>query len=962
VASAAATLLAGVDALFRSRRAGFMQTITDTVGREMPGAPESRVRELAQQELTYELEFQRKVKQRLERDLPEALRTPGEAQRALAVGKILDREKRYVAQREQAAAGRVVGALEMDLLRQSSPQGAYWQLSPLIREHCPRCLAMAGKFWPWEVLDMPGVHLPIHPNCGCRLLGLEEAVSQGLMAADQIPDTEDAIRRAKHLLQEAERLERTLGPEELARAIDELESDRIQEVSARQLLRWTKGYEKGGEFRPRGGGNPGQQVIKGAQHDLDSLRALVQHETPLEARGARRGEMRTIKGAQHFIPHADHWSEHIGGVRYQSPAGGTHLYRNGILMGPEHPDLQDGVHVPTPRKPGVPVDDPRHRYDEDTAPRVPVLGIPDYTGQRLTIGMRAGGSTGAVWATDPQGDKWLVKTYGGDQDRIATELLSNALYREMGADVAEAGTWGAPGLPAFEKIPDAIDEPKLPKAKRISTGMIVREPDGKLWVYEPKGHFGGYEHSFPKGGLEDGLSPQQNAHKELWEETGLHAKVVAHVGDYKGDTGTTRYYLAVRTGGEPHAPDPTPFQPGGSETAAVKLVTPDQARELLNRDRDRSVLKDALDKGDSLTEEQLTPPADEFPPAGEVPALTYQALPGQSRFITEPSAELGAHYMTDALLANWDFIGMGDDNVLWSGTRPVRLDQGGTLQFRAQGAHKPFGPVPSEVWSLQSPKGGQGFGKVQVSESQMRDQARQIEQRLTPDRIDTLVDQAPFQDTRMREEVRQALKDRIAWMGRFADGDEALPQPLEGTSARAAMASWQSELEPRPEQHAALTNYLSDAELRAEVQTGLRAGTKKSEVSEPVRRTVKELDSLLRHQRTDDDVTVYLPWPGEHDTTSLIGQTMTDRGYMTATTSRGEARSAPTMIQVTVPSGARALYTPQVEGVDEAVGGQGVRAELPLGEVMLPRGTRLRIVGADTRAGRNVVQAVLIPS
>jgi hypothetical protein len=149
---------------------------------------------------------------------------------------------------------------------------------------------------------------------------------------------------------------------------------------------------------------------------------------------------------------------------------------------------------------------------------------------------------------------------------------------------------------------------------------------------------------------------------------------------------------------------------------------------------------------------------------------------------------------------------------------------------------------------------------VQVSDGrQMRSQASAIADRLTPARIDKLVDMAPFADTQMREEVRQSLKDRVGWMRRFGEGDENLPEPLEGASARTAMDKWQSKLDPSPEEHNAVEDFVGDAKLRGAVQTHLRDGRPKHEASPEMQQTVKHLDKLLRGARTDDDLTVYRP-------------------------------------------------------------------------------------------------------
>lgn len=150
-------------------------------------------------------------------------------------------------------------------------------------------------------------------------------------------------------------------------------------------------------------------------------------------------------------------------------------------------------------------------------------------------------------------------------------------------------------------------------------------------------------------------------------------------------------------------------------------------------------------------------------------ALAYPLLPGKPKQITEPSAELGKHFMTDALVANWDFIGAVDDNVLWDKGVPFRVDQGGTFQYRAQGAKKDYGAVPGEVWSLLE-GAGQGNGKVEVSLAQKRAQAAEIGKKLTPSRIDDLTDAVPFTDSKMADEVNEALKARVQWMRLYAKG------------------------------------------------------------------------------------------------------------------------------------------------------------------------------------------------
>lgn len=64
-------------------------------------------------------------------------------------------------------------------------------------------------------------------------------------------------------------------------------------------------------------------------------------------------------------------------------------------------------------------------------------------------------------------------------------------------------------------------------------------------------------------------------------------------------------------------------------------------------------------------------------------------------------------HIADALVANWDYMGLaGGDNVMVDSRGKVaRIDAGGTFNFRAQGANKIYGPIPSEMWSLREGQG-----------------------------------------------------------------------------------------------------------------------------------------------------------------------------------------------------------------------------------------------------------------
>jgi hypothetical protein len=150
-----------------------------------------------------EAEFRRRAKQRVESGMRLALRAPDPSARAAAVESVVRREQQYARQRAVASGERLFAAVEREALRRDSPRGAYWELGPT-SEHTPDCVAMAGKLWPWEVLDK--LHPPMHVGCKCRLRSYGEALAAGLLAkSETIPDLATAQRLAAPVISWVER-------------------------------------------------------------------------------------------------------------------------------------------------------------------------------------------------------------------------------------------------------------------------------------------------------------------------------------------------------------------------------------------------------------------------------------------------------------------------------------------------------------------------------------------------------------------------------------------------------------------------------------------------------------------------------------------------------------------------------------------------------------------------------------
>lgn len=180
--------------------------------RTMKGrAPQQDILEVVADEAARAAEFQRKVAERVRRDSARALQLPAEKRR-VAIEALLRREKFYARQRSEAMAVRSLAAVDRVVLRKlpappGGYAGAFWKLDPNVKQHTPDCIAMGGKFWPWEALAV--LFPPTHPGCRCSLRSWEEAVRERWIVAGRhrwmtIADAVRKANAAKALLHEGE--------------------------------------------------------------------------------------------------------------------------------------------------------------------------------------------------------------------------------------------------------------------------------------------------------------------------------------------------------------------------------------------------------------------------------------------------------------------------------------------------------------------------------------------------------------------------------------------------------------------------------------------------------------------------------------------------------------------------------------------------------------------------------------
>jgi ADP-ribose pyrophosphatase YjhB (NUDIX family) len=128
--------------------------------------------------------------------------------------------------------------------------------------------------------------------------------------------------------------------------------------------------------------------------------------------------------------------------------------------------------------------------------------------------------------------------------------------------------------------------------------VLIQEPDGRVWIVQPTNEYGERKYTLPGGGVEPGLSNQQNALKEIWEETGLQVEITGFAGDFEDSNNKNngRLYIGKRIGGAPwdakiesHIVSNKTGKPS-AESEVVSLVTLEKAASLLHRTDDLAQL------------------------------------------------------------------------------------------------------------------------------------------------------------------------------------------------------------------------------------------------------------------------------------------------------------------------------------------------------------------------------------
>jgi len=152
------------------------------------------------------------------------------------------------------------------------------------------------------------------------------------------------------------------------------------------------------------------------------------------------------------------------------------------------------------------------------------------------------------------------------------------------------------------KNSEAFDEPPLPTTNKTQgAGVIIQEPDGRVWIVHPTNEYGGYKATFPKGTVEPGMSHRATAIKEAYEESGLRVTLTGFAGDVERTTSTARYYFARRLTGTP--------ADHGWESEKVTLAPVSELKDHLNHKIDHKMVDDFLAKAEASAPAEAKPAA-----------------------------------------------------------------------------------------------------------------------------------------------------------------------------------------------------------------------------------------------------------------------------------------------------------------------------------------------------------------
>ena len=130
------------------------------------------------------------------------------------------------------------------------------------------------------------------------------------------------------------------------------------------------------------------------------------------------------------------------------------------------------------------------------------------------------------------------------------------------------------------------------------------------------------------------------------------------------------------------------------------------------------------------------------------------------------SEDVQKGFVADAFLANWDVVGLVYDNIIQGEDGFYRIDNGGSLIFRAQGGDKAYSPdsIP-ELQSMRVPGRPTGEVFAGITEVEIGKQARELVSKLSPEDIRAIVDESGLEGEN-RDQILTGLLGRREYLAK----------------------------------------------------------------------------------------------------------------------------------------------------------------------------------------------------
>ncbi len=365
----------------------------------------------------------------------------------------------------------------------------------------------------------------------------------------------------------------------------------------------------------------------------------------------------------------------------------------------------------------------------------------------------------------------------------------------------------------------AADAKKIPEARRVISGtrlakaekegVLLAETNGvptQIDVRSPREKFGGSGFSFDPSALElslDDLKARYASQPDVFAafETWARKQKVG------ASRGTVWEWLekklpsATPADGWPDLAKVKDVRALGGSTGAKLVRAPGGAQYVRKAGASAAHLREEFLADQLYRELGVAVPDSKLYETAAGPVKLSSFIPGRTlaealrgASAAEQATLLGQarqHFVADALLGNYDVAGLELDNLLVDAKGAIwRIDNGGALRFRAQGAAKPgFGPKVGELDTLRDPAVNRAAARVfaGVGEPELRDQLRTVLARranvlaATPEDLRPLLSRR-FDDLQARLEAlapsgdftpefgRQVAESRI--LGKAHLGDE----------------------------------------------------------------------------------------------------------------------------------------------------------------------------------------------